>query len=117
MYVFVQTSHDWADEFDYTGCFVALKARVEEYLARIKKAFEDGDLTEGDEFYFGTNEALQFDSYEWFMRGVTITECSKEFYEEFNSLTGGYGIGSSIISDMYDRIVDNEVDEEFLDEE
>ena len=69
MFVFVSTSHDYADEFDVDSCFVIPKPHYETQIRLIQKGFEEG-LFKGKQFYFGTNEYLEFHSFEDFMDGV-----------------------------------------------
>ena len=91
-YVFISSSHNYADEFDVTGCFVTSRTQLEADLEKIKKAFEDKRIHDGTEFYFGTNEALSFTDYASFEDGLTVKDCTEAFYNEFKALTGG-GIG------------------------
>ena len=102
-FVFVQTSYDYADEFDVNGCFVMPKPHFEKQLAEIKQAFEDGRF-DGREFYFGSNEYLQFDSFEDFESGLEVKECTEQFYDEFSALTGSGCIGHDTFGDLYEYI-------------
>lgn len=103
-FVFVQASHDYADEFDVEGCFVMPKPHFEKQLADIKAAFDEGKITDSTELYFGTNEALRFDTFRDFERGLEIKECSEQFYDEFKALTGGSGhIGHDTMGSLLDH--------------
>lgn len=99
-FLFVRLDHNWADEFDVKCGYVTTAAEYDADIARIKSLFDSGDIN-GKEFYFGTNEALQFDSFEDFMNGVTADECSKEFYDEFNKLNSNGSIGFCVMDNMY----------------
>lgn len=108
-YVFVVTSHDWADEFSMGGCFVAIDSEFGAIMDRIQVAFEKGFITEDNEFYFGTNEGLSFYDWEDFRSGVRVQECSKPFYDEFRIMSP-YGVGFDVIDGMLDSIADSETD-------
>lgn len=86
-YVFVKSSFNWADEFAAEGCFVQEKQVFDDELSQIEEAFADGRL-EDVEVYFGSNEAITFDCFEEYSRGLTVKECTKEFYLEFIELNG-----------------------------
>lgn len=111
-YIFVQTSHNWADEFDMEGASVWTKSVLEDKLANIKKGFEEGRIREDHEFYFGTNEALQFYDYNDFERGVKMVECSEEFHDEFKRIVRGRGVGIDIINRLNDRANEPAEDED-----
>ena len=108
-YVFVKTSHDYADEFDCVSAFCMLRETYEEKLQHIKDSFESGAISYEDEFYFGTNEALQFDSFEDFENGLEVIEVSKEFADTFGS-----HLGCSIFSQLAEHVAeeDDEDDED-----
>jgi len=96
-HLLVKTSHDWADEFDCTSVFCMKKDEFELQLNKIQEAFENGEICYDDEFYFGTNEALQFHSFKDFVNGVETVEVSKEFADTF-----GDHIGCRIFVQLYD---------------
>lgn len=86
-FVFVSLSHDYADEFYVEGCFVQEKSDFEADLKKIEAGFKEH--IGGEEIYFGTNEFLLFSTFEDFMCGVSVKECSEQFFDEFKVLTGG----------------------------
>jgi hypothetical protein len=100
-FVFVEMSHDYADEFDVKGAFVISKELFEESMEKIRAAFAAGKY-ENREFYFGTNEALTFDDLYSFESGVSVKECTEQFYDEFKQLTGG-SIGTTVMDDLLDH--------------
>lgn len=100
-YVFVEASHDYADEFDVCACRVMEKEQLDAQLKSISKNFSSID---GEEFYFGTNDYLSFSSYKEFFNGLTITQCTKQFYEEFNNLTGNRSVGFWVIDAMLEQL-------------
>jgi hypothetical protein len=101
-YVFVQLSHDYADEFDVDCCFVQSKQEFESDLEKIKEGFEDGTLVD-KKFYFGTNEALTFEEYEDFVGGIEVDDCSQEFFEEFTRLAGGC-VGFCVMDGLLEEV-------------
>lgn len=105
-YLFVTTSHDYADEFDMGGTFTIEKNEFDEQMALIEKAFESGVIDENTEFYFGTNEALTFYDFYDFKCGVKVKPCSKAFHDEFFELTAGGGVGEDIFWRITDYIND-----------
>jgi hypothetical protein len=108
-YVFVTTTHNWADEFNIGGCFVAIDSEFQAIMDKIQAAFAKGFITEDTEFYFGTNEGLSFENWEDFLSGVQVEECSKPFYDEFQIMCP-YGVGFDVIDNMLDTIADSEYD-------
>lgn len=122
-FVFVTLSHDYADEFDVDCAFVATRQEIEQQLAKIRLAFDEGIFNGGGgyhdqtEFYFGTNEALSFYDYDDFARGVVIKDCSEEFYNEFNDLTAFSATGFCVIDRMLEYINDRAEQEDEEDEE
>lgn len=72
---------DYADEFNVEGAIVTTKSPDEFF----QKA-------EGAEFpyerYFGTNEAIYFQSFEDYQNAFEFVECTKEFHDEFKKLFG-----------------------------
>lgn len=101
-YVFVRTHHNWSDELDVRGCYVAPRSEVETDMKRIEAAFEDGKF-EGKEFYFGSNQSIVFDDFDDFSWDVRIATCTFDFYVEFRSLTGG-GHGTISIEMLIDYL-------------
>ena len=105
-FVFVTTSHDYADEFDVEGAFALPKPHFETQLRLIEKGFKDGVLVD-KELYFGTNEYLSFSSFEDFMDGVTVKECTEQFYDEFKALTGYAHLGEDVFGRLLDNVEDD----------
>ena len=103
-YVFVVLQHDYADEFDVFGCTAMLEDRWNEIYAKIERGFSNSILT-GDEFYFGTNEALTFETFHDFAKGANVTTCSKAFHDEFNALNR-YPVGHWVVDQMLDRLAE-----------
>lgn len=104
MYVFVQLSHDYSDEFNVDCCYVDTEAQCEADLNKVKAGF-DADLFADVEFYFGTNEALLFHRFSTFDHGVTVQVCSKQFYKEFKALTAGSGCtGYNVVENMLELL-------------
>lgn len=101
--VFVVGSHDYSDEFDVDGCMVLPRAKYEEMMAVIGTAFEKELLTENSEFYFGTNEALIFYSFDDFANGFTVQPCSEAFATEFRQLNKGNVVGNDTLNQVYTR--------------
>jgi len=102
MYVFVTMSHDYADEFDVDCCFVADKREFNMNMSIVQLAFDANVITDETEFYFGTNEQLMFDCFDHFEGGVSVQDCSEDFYHEFINLCGGQ-IGFNVLERMVER--------------
>lgn len=77
-------SCDYADEFDVRGAEVYVGTE-ESYFAHTS------DVKFPREVYFGTNEAVYYQSLEDYKRCFKFKECSESFYYEMLSLTGGSG--------------------------
>lgn len=102
MYVFVKMSHDYADEFDVDCCFVADKREFNKNMSIVQLAFDANVFDEDSEFYFGTNEWLQFYSFDDFEMGVNVQDCTEDFYHEFIALCGGQ-VGYNVLERMVER--------------
>ena len=113
-YVYVTSSFDYSDEFDVEGCFVEEKQVFDDEMALVEEAFADGRLKDVEE-YFGTNEAIEFDCFEDYERGLTVKECSKAFYLEFIELNGGTSVGKTF--SLVDEIEEEDEDYEDFDDE
>ena len=73
-YVLVKFKKDYADEFDVSGLKVVLKEDWEKEVERFRNCkypFEK---------YFGTNEALEFDSFKELMSAFRVYDLDKEDY-------------------------------------
>jgi hypothetical protein len=104
-YVFVKLNHDYSDEFDVVGCTVMSEDEWNRQYSEIKRGF-DQQLLNGKAFYFGTNEALTFNSFEHFDAGVDVCACSKQFHDEFKKLTFtgrlGYWVVEHLLEATYE---------------
>ncbi len=104
----VKASIDYADEFDCKMFGVFTEEKWNEVCENAKKRFA-GDSSEDDsedddsedsgtvEIYFGTNEALEFDSYNQWFKKMKITEISAdeaEFLKKHFGKTFGTGSGA-----------------------
>lgn len=104
-YVFVKLSHDYADEFNVDCCFVSTKKSFDLTLNSIKNNWNQ---IVDKEFYFGTNEFLQFYSLNNFLAGMEVSICTEDFYHSFTELAGG-NVGYNVMWNMLERInEDNE---------
>lgn len=104
-YLFIELSHDCGDEFDVSGCAVMLESDWDEVYAKIKQGFETFALSD-HEYFFGTNQYLRFDEFSDFACGITLSPCSKSFYDEFNAITNGGSAGYWIIERLLERLED-----------
>lgn len=84
-YYFVKFSADYSDEFDVKGCTVTNKT-PDKYMEAEKA------LIYPTERWFGTNESIEFNSFEEHCDAYKFIECSKEFYDEFFKMAP-HGIG------------------------
>lgn len=78
MYKLVQVSFDYADEFQCEEFQVMSEEKYEAWIKQIKSL-----IKEDDEFYFGTNEYLEFESFEEFNEGLTVYDITEEEYQIF----------------------------------
>lgn len=76
----VKFDDNYADEFDMEG-FRLFKAESED---AIKDSLVDERVTFPCERYFGTNEAMDYDSKEQYFNAISIVEISEE---EFNIIS------------------------------
>lgn len=100
-FIFVRLCHNYADEFDVNCCYVTTAKEHFNELERIHSLFKSGQISGRNEFYFGSNEALQFDSFAKLLEGITTTECTKEYYDEFNKLNSNGCVGFCVLDNMY----------------
>lgn len=85
MKLLIKLDTNWADEFDVQGFFTTTRKAWDEHLAAVKRYFENSDELE---LYFGTNEALTFDSYEEYADAYTASELSDEQFSQLVALFG-----------------------------
>ena len=77
-YVLVKEYHDWADEFSTYGFAIYEKEKFYEDLK-----FLEENWREDTELYFGTNEAMEWESFEDLKRGLEVLEITEEEAEVF----------------------------------
>ena len=96
-YWLVTESGNYADEFNLEAMQIFEGETEAEVLDSV---FEDRLSDEEDdewpkEFYFGTNECIEYDSKEELYDSVSITEITKEEYDTINKLLGtSFGTGA-----------------------
>ena len=74
-YYLVTFQSNWADEMDVEGGRIMTEKEKEKYFASIKKEFdEQGSYT----YYIGTNQDINFDTYEELDESFSIDKISKE---------------------------------------
>jgi len=90
-HVIIMFSDDWADEFDVDGFMVMSKGEYSaNYLAPIAEHFKDYGSWE---YGFGTNEVLEYENFDEFMKRLDIIEISEKHAEIINLYFGGkFGI-------------------------
>jgi hypothetical protein len=98
-YLFVTLTFDYADEFNVHCCFVQKAEEFNADMAAIEQLFKENPGMSNEEFYFGTNEFLQFSDFEDFESGVEAQDCSEQFYNEFKRLNNG-SIGFNVIDSL-----------------
>ena len=110
-YVKLETSYDYADEFDVPGYTVVTSTRWEQMKIRLIEYFAKRPTPKNRwehvvEIYFGTNEALSFSSAEEVINGVSITPVNEEQYKVLSQL-GMTGFGLSV-EEIVDRICEDD---------
>ena len=85
----IKLHRNWADEFDVEGMVVMNADQWEAHKAMAKARFEEKDYIE---LGFGTNESLEFSSYEDYLDAFAVLELTLEEYEVFRKffLETGY---------------------------
>lgn len=73
--LFIYYSDNWADEMDISGSRVMSEKEYEEYIARAKYAFEVNGTVD---FGIGSNESIEFESFEVFEQTLTVHEITEE---------------------------------------
>lgn len=113
-YLLVKGSADYADEFDCEFFRVVEKERWEKFVAIVEKYFKPFDI------YFGTNESLEFKSFEGWKDCFETMEISKEQYHFLDGALcgcyGNFGTGDGAISfDVLDQLdIPEEVADDFF---
>jgi len=70
--VLIKYEANWSDEFDLYGFATNSAAAWNEHLAKIKAKFDEGSLGEGVECWFGTNEAIEYHSFDDYEQAFTV---------------------------------------------
>lgn len=76
-YVLVKFSDNWADEFDVNGFFVSPLKDWEKTIQTMKSEFEKNG---SKEYSFGTNESLEYESYDDYAQCITVVELTETEY-------------------------------------
>lgn len=85
-YVLLKIDTCWADEFDVEGFTVSTKEKWDEINEKLKDNFPCDQ-----EFYFGTNEFITFDSYEDWKSGIKVIPITEDEAKDIRRLFGsGY---------------------------
>lgn len=110
-YVLVSLETNWADEFDVVSHWVAEK---EEALDAID-IITNSHISEHDEFCFGTNEGISFESAQELMDCISIHPITEEFYKNFVRLIGEE-TGLISVQEIANRIreSESELDEDYF---
>lgn len=83
-YKIVKFAANYADEFDIDGIRIFEEKDWDEYV-------ENMHIEWPDEWYFGTNEFIEFQSFEDFMSKFTINTVSGKRAQYFNEMVGSIG--------------------------
>ena len=84
-YMLVKMNKDYADEFDVKGFFCCTLEQWNEYKTAAYKMISEHPE---QEYYFGSNEFLEFDSSHEFDEAFVATEISDAEYETMMKLFG-----------------------------
>ncbi len=78
MKLLIKFSDNWADEMDIDGTAIKTEAEYEKYINAAKKAFEHEDV-----IYFGvgSNEGIEYTSFEQFEKTLTVQPITDEIAE------------------------------------
>lgn len=88
-YILVKLDYCWADEFNVNAFWVT----TEEEFNKFTDLLSRYNLTEDEEFYFGTNEFISFGSSQELVDSLKVEIISKEYYENLlNSFGSTYGL-------------------------
>lgn len=91
-FLLVQGSCDYSDEFDCRFLCYMTSDEWEKDKAAAQLYFEENGTAE---VYFGTNEWLEFDSYEDWEDCFTVTEISKSTFKEMKAIIP-YAFGTGV---------------------
>ena len=84
-YVLVIIDADYADEFDVCHASVMTIAQYNDCVKTSKENIGSG----GGRVGFGTNEDIEFSSFNEYMRNISVKDISEEDYKAFNRMFGG----------------------------
>lgn len=89
MYKLVKFKKDYADEFNVCGISLYTEEDLDKTLTYLKDNF---DKLNDKEYYFGTNECLEFSNYDEITQSIVISDISEETYKELkNILSDDFG--------------------------
>jgi len=97
-YYFVKLEKDWADEFDVKSLSVISEKDWKQFQEDINKY--DGYPIE---CYFGTNEALLFESEQDIMHSLSPVEVSESEAELLKKVMKGKSFGQVDVFDVWDH--------------
>jgi hypothetical protein len=102
-YVLVTYLFDYSDEFDVQGFWITEAKKHQASMAELKSNWPEGKLIDK---YFGTNEAIYFESFEDYESGLAVKEIDEAQYEAIRKAFGSrhFGVGSFSVDDMLDRL-------------
>jgi len=78
----IKFEKDYADEFDVVGYRVMTNTELKQYLLAAEKA------SYPKEMYFGTNEAVEFHSFDDFVNSLEIVDMSAEAAQVISDKVG-----------------------------
>jgi hypothetical protein len=82
-HLLITLDRDWADEFNVEGFVVLTAAEWEDHKQLAKKHFEEHGSVE---LYFGTNEFLDYSSYDEYVKEFEVTELTQAQLDVLKSL-------------------------------
>lgn len=82
-HLLISIDRDWADEFNVEGFIVMTDSEWEDHKQLAQKLFEEKGSVE---LYFGTNEFLDYSSYDEYVGAFEVTELSTEQLDVLKSL-------------------------------
>jgi hypothetical protein len=104
----VKYEDNWADEFDIYGFEIFNQRQFDFLNVVINDIRKVGDF----EYYFGTNEYIDYTSVQGVRNALEFKEISKEEFETLKKL--GLGVyGEDFASSLVERYVDHLEEEEF----
>lgn len=82
---------DYADEFNVYGIRLFTEESFDRFMDQVQQMSFDGR-----EFYFGTNEFVEFSSSEEYLNAIDLEKVTEEEYELFKRVFGGSTFGHFI---------------------